>query len=123
MDMNEFMKKAQEAQKQLQEQLKETQKRLAKLEITGEAGAGIVKITIDGRRQVKKVEFDKAQVEELLADSNLEVLGDLIAGAANNANQKFEREQRKQIQDMASGIDMPKDMDLGGLFKDDDDKQ
>jgi len=117
MDMNDFMKKAQEAQQQMQEQLKAAQERLEKLEITGEAGAGMVTVTINGKREVKKVTFDEPQVKALLADNNLEVLADLFAAAMNNANQKFEREQQKHMKAMTANMKLPKDLDLGDLFK------
>jgi len=67
-----LMKQAQE----MQEKMQKAQEEVADLEVNGESGAGLVKITMNGRHDVKKVEIK----DELLSDDK-EILEDLIAAA------------------------------------------
>ena len=67
----------------MQENLKRAQEELAALEVTGAAGGGMVRVTMTGRHDVKRVEIDPA----LLKDDK-EILEDLIAAAVNDAVRK-----------------------------------
>jgi DNA-binding YbaB/EbfC family protein len=71
-----------QAQK-MQEDLQKTQERLGREEVTGESGGGMVKVTMNGRHEVKRVEIDPS----LLTDDK-EMLEDLVAAAVNGAVQK-----------------------------------
>lgn len=88
MNFDELMKQA----SQMQDKLKVTQKELAQLEVTGESGAGLVKVVMNGQRDVKKVSIDPS----LLNDSK-DMLEDLVAMAMNDANHKLEKAIAKNI--------------------------
>lgn len=74
-----LMKQAQ----QMQENMQKAQEELAKVEVTGESGAGMVKATVTCHNDVKKIEIDDA----LLGDDK-EMLEDLIVAALNDALRK-----------------------------------
>lgn len=90
-----------QAQK-MQEDLQKAQEKLAQEEVIGEAGGGMVKITMDGRHQVKRVEIDPT----LLSDDK-EMLEDLVAAAINGAVQKVSEMTQEQMSGVTSGIPMP----------------
>lgn len=81
MKLDAMLKKAQEMQTKMQQ----IQEQLASQEITGEAGAGLVKVTLDGKSYMKRIEID----QELLED--LDMLEDLIVTAYNNAKDKTDK--------------------------------
>lgn len=74
---------------------------LAKVEVTGEAGAGMVQVTLNGRREVRKVQIDP----QLLGDRAL--LEDLTAGAMNDALRKLEKTLGQKVSALTGGIKMP----------------
>jgi DNA-binding YbaB/EbfC family protein len=76
--IGKMMQQAQEMQGKMQE----AQEELARMEITGESGAGLVKIVMNGRHEVKKVNIDPGALEE-----DAEFLEDLVAAAINDAVQ------------------------------------
>ncbi len=78
-EMGNIMKQAQ----QMQENLQIAQEEIAKLEVIGESGAGLVKVTMTGRHDVKRVEVDPSIMNE-----DKEMLEDLIAAAVNDANRR-----------------------------------
>ena len=80
-DFGDLMKQAQQAQGKMQE----IQQQIASLEITGESGAGMVRVVINGRHEVNDVKLDPTLLSE-----DREVLEDLIASACNNAVHKVE---------------------------------
>lgn len=92
--MGDMMKKAQE----MQEQMKQAQEEAAKAEVTGESGAGLIKVTMNGRHDVRKVDID----DSLLSEEK-EVLEDLLAAAINDAVRRVEAEQK----DRMSGMGLP----------------
>ncbi|MGQ9426665.1 YbaB/EbfC family nucleoid-associated protein [Gilvimarinus sp. F26214L] len=96
--LGDIMKQAQA----MQEHMKQMQEDLANMEVQGEAGAGLVKVTMTGRHDVKKVEID----DSLLSDDK-EVLEDLIAAAVNNAVRKVEEEGKNKIGGMTEGMNIP----------------
>ncbi|MEC8898060.1 MAG: YbaB/EbfC family nucleoid-associated protein, partial [Pseudomonadota bacterium] len=71
-NMGDLMKKAQ----QMQEQMQKAQEEIAKAEVTGESGAGLVKVTMNGRHDVRKVDIDPSLLSE-----DKEILEDLLAAA------------------------------------------
>ncbi len=91
----------QQAQK-LQEDMQKTQEALAAAEVTGEAGAGLVKVTMTGRHDVRRVEIDPAVLGE-----DKEVLEDLLAAAVNDAVRKVESHNQSAMSDLTAGLNLP----------------
>ena len=96
----------QQAQK-LQEDLQQAQKELATLEVVGEAGAGMVKVTMTGRHDVRSVRIDSALMAE-----DREMLEDLIAAAVNDAVHKVEARTRDRFSGLGAGLNLPPGMKL-----------
>lgn len=96
--LGDIMKQAQA----MQENMKKMQEDLANMEVQGEAGAGLVKITMTGRHDVKKVDIDSSLLSE-----DKEMLEDLIAAAVNNAVRKVEEEGKSKMGGLAQGLDIP----------------
>jgi DNA-binding YbaB/EbfC family protein len=111
-NFDELLKQAQG----MQEQMQKAQQELVELEVTGEAGGGLVKIIMNGRYDVKKVAIDRS----LIMDEDKEMIEDLVASAINDAVQKIEKTSREKISSLASGIKVPKD--ISELFGGDKDK-
>jgi DNA-binding YbaB/EbfC family protein len=86
----------------MQENLKRAQEELAALEITGSAAGGMVRVTVTGRHDVKRVEIDPA----LLRDDK-EVLEDLIAAAMNDAVRKVEQTAQAKMAGITGGMSLP----------------
>lgn len=97
----------QQAQK-MQENLKRAQDEIARMEITGESGAGMVKITVDGRHQARKVQINPAALSE-----DKEFLEDLIAAAINDATQKLDAATRDKMASATAGMQLPPGLNLG----------
>lgn len=97
----------QQAQK-MQENLKRAQDEIARMEITGESGAGMVKVTIDGRHQARKVQINPAAMSE-----DKEFLEDLIAAAINDATQKLEAATKDKMASATAGMQLPPGLNLG----------
>lgn len=86
----------------MQENLKRAQEELAALEITGSAGGGMVRVTMTGRHNVKRVEFDPS----LLKDDK-EVLEDLVAAAMNDAARKVEQVTQEKMAGVTGSMNIP----------------
>ena len=99
-----------QAQK-MQENVKRLQDEVARMELVGEAGAGMVKVTLTGKHQAKKVEIS---AEALTEDK--EFLEDLIAAAINDAAQKIETANAAKMAGATAGMQLPPGMNLGGLM-------
>lgn len=99
-----------QAQK-MQENVKRLQDEVARMEVTGESGAGMVKVTLTGKHQAKKVEIS---AEALTEDK--EFLEDLIAAAINDAAQKIETASSAKMSSATAGMQLPPGMNLGGLM-------
>ena len=93
-DMNDLLKQAQA----IEEKMKKMQEDAANAEVTGEAGAGLVKVVMNGRHDVKKVELDSSLMNE-----DKEFLEDLLAAAVNDAVRRVERSQQDAMKNMAGG--------------------
>ena len=83
-----LMKQAQ----QMQEKMQKMQEEIAQLEVTGESGAGLVKITVNGAHNCRRVEIDPSLMED-----DKEMLEDLIAAAYNDAVRRAERYANQSI--------------------------
>ena len=88
--------------KKMQEQMQKAQGELALLECTGEAGAGLVKVIINGKHEVKNVDIDPS----LLAEDK-EIIEDLIAAAMNAAVKKVAENNKNQLSGMTAGLNLP----------------
>ena len=78
------------------------QDEIAKLEVSGESGGGMVRVVITGRHDVKKLEIDPV----LIGDEK-EMLEDLIAAAINDANRRLEETSKERLSGLATGLDLP----------------
>lgn len=97
-DLNELMKQARD----MQEQMKKAQEEALSNVVEGESGAGMVKITMNGRHDVKQVELAAGLLQE-----DKEVVEDLIAAAVNDAVRKVEDSNKEALSGMASGFKLP----------------
>jgi DNA-binding YbaB/EbfC family protein len=93
-----LMKQAQ----QMQEKMARMQEELANAESTGESGAGLVKVVMTGRHDVKRVSIDDSLLQE-----DKEILEDLIAAAVNDAVRKIEAASQAQMAGMTAGMQLP----------------
>ncbi|PXW27356.1 YbaB/EbfC family nucleoid-associated protein [Paraburkholderia caballeronis] len=93
-----LMKQAQ----QMQENMKKMQEQLAQIEVEGQAGAGLVKVTMTCRNDVRRVSIDPS----LLADDK-DMLEDLVAAAFNDAVRKAEATSQEKMGSMTAGLPMP----------------
>ncbi|HSH12978.1 MAG TPA: YbaB/EbfC family nucleoid-associated protein, partial [Desulfurivibrionaceae bacterium] len=84
------------------EEMQKAQEEAAKAEITGESGAGLVKVTMNGRHDVRKVDIDPSLLSE-----DKEVLEDLLAAAINDAVRRVEANQKQTMSGMMSGMGLP----------------
>jgi len=89
--------------KKMQENMKQMQEELGSLEATGEAGGGMVKATVSGKHQVKRIEID----DSLLADDDKTLLEDLVAAAVNAAMNEIETTIKAKQKDMMAGLPLP----------------
>ncbi|MFN6969529.1 MAG: YbaB/EbfC family nucleoid-associated protein [Rheinheimera sp.] len=96
--MGNIMKQAQ----QMQEKMQRAQEEIAKLEVTGEAGAGMVKVTMLGNHNVRRVSID----DSLMQDDK-EMLEDLIAAAINDAVRRVEETSKAKMAGVAGGMQLP----------------
>ena len=96
--MGNLMKQAQE----MQDKMQRVQEEIAKAEVLGEAGAGMVKVTMNGRHDVSKVEIDPSVMEE-----DKELLEDLLAAAVNDAVRKVEETSRGRMEEATEGMNLP----------------
>lgn len=97
--MGNMMKQAQ----QMQERMQQAQEEVAKLEVTGEAGAGMVKVTMLGNHNVRRVAIDPS----LLEDDDKEMIEDLVAAAINDAVRRVEQTSKEKMADLTSGMGLP----------------
>lgn len=107
MNMQQLMQQAQRMQEQMQKQMQKAQEELANTDIKGEAGAGLVRITMTGRHDVKRVEIDESLLKE-----DKEMLEDLIAAAVNDAVRKVEEFSQNKMGGVTQGLNLPPGMKL-----------
>lgn len=101
--LGNIMKQAQ----QMQENLKKVQDEISQAVVTGESGAGLVKVMMTGKHDIRKVHIDKS----LLAD-DIEMLEDLIAAAVNDANRRVEKLTADKMGQFSSGLNLPAGFNL-----------
>ncbi len=96
--MGNLMKQAQ----QMQEKMQQAQEEIANAEVVGESGAGLVKIVMNGRHDVKQVDIDTSLMSE-----DKEILEDLIAAAVNDAVRKIESTSQDKMSGLTGGMMPP----------------
>jgi nucleoid-associated protein EbfC len=96
--LGDLMKQAQ----QMQEKMQDAQNEVASVEVNGESGAGMVKIKMTGRHDVKQVDLDPSLLTE-----DKEILEDLIAAAINDAVRRVEAETKDKMASVTNGIGLP----------------
>jgi len=99
MNIGKMMKKA----KEMQENMQGLQDELAKLEVQGESGGGMVKVTMSGDRKVKRITIE----DELWADQDKGLIEDLVAAAVNAASQVAESKSKEEQQKLMAGLPIP----------------
>ncbi len=97
-NIGNMMKQAQA----LQANMQKAQAEIAALEVTGEAGGGMVKITINGRHEARRVQIEPA----VFADER-EMLEDLLAAAFNDAVHKLEAASQAKMANLMGGLQLP----------------
>jgi DNA-binding YbaB/EbfC family protein len=91
----------------LQRNMQKAQEEIAQLEVTGESGAGMVKVTMTGKHEVKRVQIEPAVIGE-----DREMLEDLVAAAINDAVRRVESESQQRMSSLMSGLRLPPGMKL-----------
>jgi len=99
----------QQAQK-MQENLQRAQEELARLEVTGSAGAGMVEVTMTGKMECRKVKIDPS----VLGDA--EMTEDLVVAAINDAVNKINAESQSKMAGATAGMPIPPGMKIPGMF-------
>jgi nucleoid-associated protein EbfC len=102
-NIGNLMKQAQA----VQENVQKVQAEIAAMQVTGEAGGGMVKVTMTGRHEVKRV-----QIEPQVAGEDREMLEDLIAAAVNDAVHKVEARTQEKMASVMAGMQLPPGMKL-----------
>lgn len=103
MNINQLMKQAQ----MLQDKVQKANEEILKQEATGESGAGLVKVVVTGRFEVKRVSIDDSLMKE-----DKEVLEDLIAAAMNDGVRKIEKIKEEKMAGVTGGLPLPPGMKL-----------
>jgi DNA-binding YbaB/EbfC family protein len=101
--LGDLMKQAQEMQAKMQS----VQAEIESMKVVGESGAGLVKVTMNGRHDVTGVEIDSAVMTEEKA-----ILEDLLAAAVNDAVRRVETQNRDKMADVTAGMNLPPGMKL-----------
>ena len=96
--MGNMMKQAQ----QMQERMQKTQEELANIEVIGQSGAGMVKVTMTCNHSVRRVE-----IEESLMEDDKEMIEDLVAAAINDAVRKTQETSKEKMAEITGGMPLP----------------
>ena len=96
--LGNLMKQAQA----MQENMRRAQEELAKIEVIGTAGGGMVSVTMTCRHDVRRVQIDPSLMQD-----DREVLEDLIAAAVNDAVRKAEQASQEKLAGLTSGLNIP----------------
>jgi nucleoid-associated protein EbfC len=93
-----LMKQAQK----MQENMQKAQEELANMEVTGQAGGGMVSVVMTGRHDVKRVSIDPSLMKD-----DKEMLEDLFAAAVNDAVRQVEKRSQERMAGMTAGMGLP----------------
>jgi DNA-binding YbaB/EbfC family protein len=98
-NLSQMLKQAQE----MQSRMAEMQSALEQIEVTGQAGGGLVAVTVSGKGEVRKVKIDP----KLATPEDVEVLEDLIVAAAKDAKTKADAQMAEQMSKLTGGLSLP----------------
>jgi DNA-binding YbaB/EbfC family protein len=101
--LGNLMKQAQ----QMQADMQKAQQEIASLEVTGESGGGLVKVTMTGRHEASRV-----QIDDSLVGDDKDMLEDLIAAAINDAAHNVEAATQERMSGVTAGMNLPAGMKL-----------
>ena len=96
--IGQLMKQAQ----QMQADMKKAQEEMASIMVTGESGAGMVRVTMNCQHRVQSVEIDDSMIGD-----DKEMLEDLVAAAINDATHKVEALTQERMSSMTAGMNLP----------------
>tara|TARA_B100000949_G_scaffold24556_1_gene18752 strand:- start:1128 stop:1451 length:324 start_codon:yes stop_codon:yes gene_type:complete len=103
-NFNDIMEKAQKMQKKMQE----IQESLASLEVEGTAGGGMVKIVMNCKNEVKKIELDPSIIKQ----EEKQMMEDLIVAALNDAKTKAEEKSKEEMAKLSGDLGLPPGMKM-----------
>lgn len=98
-NLSGLMKQAQE----FQSKMAEAQEKVAQIQVTGQSGGGLVKVTLDGKHKLVALDLDPS----LIKGDEKEVLEDLIVAAHNDALQTLEEKIQSEMGQVTSGLPLP----------------
>lgn len=98
-NLGALMKQAQE----MQEKMGDMQEHLATIEVEGSSGAGMVKVTLSGKSDMRKLKIDPS----LLKPEEAEVLEDLVVAATNDARSHLEVRVQEEMSKVTGGLNLP----------------
>jgi DNA-binding YbaB/EbfC family protein len=102
MELSDLFKQA----KAMQEKAAEIQAQLANVEVEGTAGGGLVRVTMSGKAELKRVAIDPS----LMKPEDREIVEDLVVAAHADAKAKAERRMAEEMQKLAGGLGLPPGM-------------
>ncbi|MAI76480.1 MAG: YbaB/EbfC family nucleoid-associated protein [Pelagibacteraceae bacterium TMED65] len=103
-NMSQIMKQA----KAMQDKMSEIQKKIENMESEGTSGGGAVKVVMNGKHEIKKINIDPS----LIDPNEVEVLEDLIVAAINDVNKKINEDMNSQLGSLSGGLGLPPGMKL-----------
>jgi hypothetical protein len=91
----------------MQGKMQEMQDRMAEVEMTGQAGGGLVSVTLNGKGEMRGLKMDPS-----LKDGEIEVMEDLIVAAHNDAKRRVETYTQEEMSKLTGGLNLPAGMKL-----------
>ena len=104
--MNNFSDMLSKA-KAMQEKMKEAQEQIKKIEVEGEAGGNLVKVTLTGDYELKSIIISDAAKKE-----DQEIINDLIKAAYNNAKENLKKKSAEELAKVTGGLNLPTDFKI-----------
>ncbi|MEX0732912.1 MAG: YbaB/EbfC family nucleoid-associated protein [Aquisalimonadaceae bacterium] len=101
--LGNLMKQAQKMQADMQK----AQEEINRMEVTGQAGGGLVAVVMNGQFEVRRVDIDDS-----LFDDDRDMIADLVAAAMNDAVRKIQQTTQERMSEMTSGMGLPPGMKL-----------
>jgi len=98
-----LMKQAQKMQASMQK----VQEEIASMEIVGQAGGGLVSVTMTGKHEVRRIDIDDGLFED-----DKDMLADLVAAAVNDAVRRVQEATQEKMSEVTSGLNLPPGMSL-----------
>lgn len=103
-NLGNMMKQAQ----QMQAKMAEMQAKIAEIEVEGAAGGGMVKVTVTGKGEARRIQIDKT----LINPDEAEMLEDLLVAAFNDARVKSETLMQGEMSKLTAGLNLPAGLKL-----------